>query len=135
MKRRTFLRAGLASTAMVLSPTVGGRAEEQTDKDKTEAAAVPIRAFEFEETTIAELQEAMRSGRHTARSITQAYLDRIQEVDKQGASLKSIIELNPDALEMSANLENERRAGRVRGALHGIPILIKDNIDTGDRMQ
>ena len=135
MKRRTFLRAGLASTAFALSPARGAHREEQADKDSSRASAVPVKPFEFEEATIAELQEAMRSGRHTARSIAQTYLERIQDVDKQGALLNSIIELNPDAVAIAENLDNERRAGRVRGALHGIPILIKDNIDTGDRMQ
>src|SRR5450755_4414971 len=112
MRRRTFLRAGLASTALVLSPPMRARGEQPNEKDNTGASAVPVKPFEFEETTIAELQEAMRSGRHTARSITQAYLERIQDVDKQGASLNSIIELNPDALAMAENLDNERRAGR-----------------------
>ena len=135
MKRRTFLRAGLASTALALSPNVGLRGAEQNDKDRAAASAAPIKPFEFEETTIAELQDAMRSGRHTARSLTQAYLERIQDVDKQGPSLNSVIELNPDALAIAETLDNERKAGRVRGPLHGIPILIKDNIDTADRMQ
>jgi amidase len=120
---------------MALSPGGGLRAAEQNDKDSTGASAAPIKPFEFEETTIAELQEAMRAGRQTARSLTQAYLERIQEVDKQGPSLNSVIELNPDALTTAENLDNERKAGRVRGPLHGIPILIKDNIDTADRMQ
>jgi amidase len=119
---------------MVFSPTIGVRGEEQNAKDKIDSSAVPVKPFEFEEATIAELQEALRSGRHTARSITQAYLARIEEVDKQGASLHSVIELNPDALAIADDLDKERQAGRVRGPLHGIPILIKDNIDTGDRM-
>ena len=106
----------------------------QTDKDATSAGAAPVKPFEFEETTIAELQEAMRSGRHTARSLAEAYLARIQDVDKQGATLNSVIELNPDALAIADDLDRERKAGRVRGPLHGVPILIKDNIDTRDRM-
>ncbi|MEY2507202.1 MAG: amidase [Verrucomicrobiota bacterium] len=129
------MRAGLASTAMVFSPAAGSALAQQKDKGNSDASAVPVKAFEFEETTIAELQEALRSGRHTSRSITQAYLERIQEVDKQGPALNSVIELNPEAVAIAEKLDGERKAGRVRGALHGIPVLIKDNIDTGDRMQ
>jgi amidase len=128
------LRTGLVSTAAALSPALGGNAMTQTHKDATGSAAAPVKSFEFEETTIAELQEAMRSGKHTARSITEAYLERIQDVDKQVAALNAVIELNPDALAIAEDLDKERKAGRVRGPLHGIPILIKDNIDTGDRM-
>jgi amidase len=135
MKRRTFLRAGLASTAMVFSPAAGSALAQQKDKGNSDASTAPVKAFEFEETTIADLQEALRSGRHTSRSITQAYLERIQEVDKQGPALNSVIELNPDAVAIAENVDSERKAGRVRGPLHGIPVLIKDNIDTGDRMQ
>src|ERR1044072_2556167 len=127
MKRRTFLRTGLASTAFALSPGLGG-------SDAVAAAEAPVKPFEFEETTIAELQEAMRSGKQTARSIAEAYLERIQDVDKQGVALNSVIELNPDAIAIADELDKERKAGRVRGPLHGIAILIKDNIDTGDRM-
>ncbi|MFN2542665.1 MAG: amidase family protein, partial [Chthoniobacterales bacterium] len=134
MRRRTFLRTGLASTAFALSPALRAPAMQQNDKNPTGPAAAPVKPFEFEETTIAELEEAMRSGKHTARSITAAYLARIQDVDKQGASLNSVIEINPDALAIADDLDKERKAGRVRGPLHGIPILIKDNIDTGDRM-
>lgn len=119
---------------MVFSPAAGSALAQQKDKGNTDASA-PVKAFEFEETTIADLQEALRSGRHTSRSITQAYLERIQEVDKQGPALNSVIELNPEALAIAENLDGERKAGRVRGALHGIPVLIKDNIDTADRMQ
>src|SRR2546423_2334627 len=134
MKRRTFLRAGLASTALSLSPGLGAHREE-TNKAAPSATETPVKPFEFEEATIADLQEAMRSGRHTSRTVTEAYLERIREVDKEGPALNSVIELNPDALAIAENLDNERKTGRVRGALHGIPILIKDNIDSVDRMQ
>jgi amidase len=87
------------------------------------------------EWTIAELQEKMESGELTARRLAELYLERIQEVDKSGPYINSVIELNPDALEIADTLDVERKAGRTRGALHGIPILIKDNIDTNDRMQ
>ena len=87
------------------------------------------------EWTIAELQEKMESGELTARQVADLYLQRIAAVDKGGPYINSVIELNPDALEIAENLDQERKAGKIRGALHGIPILIKDNIDTHDRMQ
>ncbi|HSB03310.1 MAG TPA: amidase [Anaerolineales bacterium] len=87
------------------------------------------------EWTITELQEKMDSGELTARRLAELYLDRISEIDKEGPYLNSVIELNPDALEIADTLDEERKAGKPRGALHGIPILIKDNIDTHDRMQ
>jgi amidase len=119
---------------MVFSP-VADSARAQEDKVNSHAAAASPKPFEFEEATIAELQEAMRSGKHSSRSITEAYLARIQDVDKQGATVNAVIELNPDAVAIADDLDKERKAGRVRGPLHGIPILIKDNIDTADRMQ
>jgi amidase len=134
MKRRTFLRGSLAGAALAVSPALRSQPQDKTDEGATAAAAAPHKPFEFEESTIAELQEAMRSGHHTSRTITEAYLGRIQDVDKQSALLNAVIESNPDALAIADNLDNERKAGRVRGPLHGIPILIKDNIDTGDRM-
>src|SRR5512138_3229010 len=87
------------------------------------------------EWTITELQEKMESGELTARRLAELYLDRISEIDKNGPYLNSVIELNPEALEIADTLDEERKAGKTRGALHGIPILIKDNIDTHDRMQ
>jgi len=87
------------------------------------------------EWTITELQEKMDSGELTARRIAELYLERISEIDKEGPYLNSVIELNPDALEIADALDEERKAGKTRGALHGVPILIKDNIDTHDRMQ
>ena len=87
------------------------------------------------EWTIAELQEKMETGELTSRRLAELYLVRIEAVDKNGPYVNSVIELNPDALEIADGLDQERKAGKVRGALHGIPILIKDNIDTGDKMQ
>ena len=85
--------------------------------------------------TISELQKKMHSGELTARQLAVLYLERIDSVDKNGPHLNSVIEVNPDALQVADTLDTERKAGKVRGALHGIPILIKDNIDTHDGMQ
>ena len=76
----------------------------------------------------------MRTGKHTARSIAQLYIDRIRAIDSSGPTLRSILEINPDALAIADQLDRERKAGKLRGPLHGIPVVIKDNIDTGDRM-
>jgi len=91
--------------------------------------------FELAELTIPELQDGMGSGRFTARRLTELYLSRIEAVDRHGPRVNAVIEVNPDALAIAESLDTERRSGRVRGPLHGIPILVKDNIDTRDRMQ
>ena len=93
-----------------------------------------IPAFELEEATIADLQAGLESGRYTARSLVRTYFERIQALDRSGPELSSVIEVNPDAESIALRLDTERREGRVRGPLHGIPVLIKDNIDTADRM-
>ncbi len=90
--------------------------------------------FELHESTLNQLQDGMRSGRYTARSITQLYLDRIEAVDKHGPTLNSVIELNPDALSIADVLDREYKERGPRGPLHGIPVLIKDNFDTADHM-
>ena len=94
--------------------------------------AVP--EFELDEATVESLQKAMADGRYTARAIAELYLGRIAELDRQGPTLRSIIELNPDNLRIADALDAERRTGTLRGPLHGIPVLLKDNLDTGDRM-
>jgi amidase len=92
-------------------------------------------AFPFAEATIDGLQQEMQAGRLTAHALTAAYLQRIADLDRAGPGLHAVIELNPDALAIADQLDAERQAGHVRGPLHGMPVLIKDNIDTADRMQ
>jgi amidase len=89
----------------------------------------------MDEVTIGELQAGLRDGRFTARDLVEHYLERIAAVDRAGPSLRSVLETNPGALAIAEQLDAERKAGRVRGPLHGIPVLVKDNIDTGDRMK
>jgi amidase len=91
-------------------------------------------AFDLEEATVGDLQNRMTAGSLTAHALTQAYLDRIAAIDKRGPALNAVIEVNPDALAIAAALDAERKAKGPRGPLHGIPVLIKDNIDTADRM-
>jgi amidase len=89
---------------------------------------------DLEEITIAELQDGMKSGKYTARSIVECYLARIDSIDKQGPTLRSVIEVNPDALKIADELDRERKEKGARGPMHGIPVVIKDNIDTADKM-
>jgi amidase len=129
LSRRDFVELGsLAAAAAALPAHV---------REQHEALAVPReqQAFALEEVTIAQLQDDMKSGKRTSRSITQAYLGRIAAMDRQGPTLRSVLETNPDALTIAAQLDAERKAGKVRGPLHGIPVIVKDNIDTHDRMQ
>jgi len=102
------------------------------------APRAPSPDFELEEATLDDLQRLMSSGRHTSRSITQLYLDRIAALDRPNGSspgVNAVVEVNPDALQIADAMDAERKAGRVRGPLHGVPVLIKDNIDTADRME
>lgn len=100
----------------------------------TSSAAFRIKPFEWEEASVAQLQAAMKSRKETAASLVKTYLRRIEEVDRSGPAINSIIELNPDALGIAHELDKERRMIGPRGPLHGIPVLIKDNIGTHDRM-
>ena len=90
--------------------------------------------FELEEASITGLQTGMQSGRHTARSIAELYIKRIEEIDKQGPAINAVLEINPDALAIADEMDRERQQGHLRGPLHGIPVMLKDNIDTADRM-
>ncbi len=128
--RRNFLRAGLATTvATATYPALGAaRIADQQSPD------VIRREFELDELTIDDLQEAMQSGKSSSRGLTEKYLARIQDIDKGGPRINSVIEVNPEALEIAEALDRERKEKGARGPLHGIPLLIKDNIDTADRM-
>jgi len=95
----------------------------------------PIKPFAFDEATISDLQTRMKSGHLSAHQLTEAYLARIQEIDKHGPALNSVIEVNPDALAIADTLDKERKEKGPWSLMHGIPVLIKDNIDTADRMQ
>ncbi len=95
--------------------------------------AVP--SFDLDEVTIAELQRRMESGQENARSLVQKYLARIDAIDTRGPALRSVLEVNPDALTIADGLDAERKTRGPRGPLHGIPVLIKGNIATADRMQ
>ena len=116
--RRGFLKTSATAGAAVLLGT------------KLASAGAPD--VNLEEATVAGLQAAMASGQTTARKIAEGYLARIADIDKK---LNSIIELNPDASAIADRCDAERKAGKVRGPLHGIPILLKDNIDTADKMK
>ena len=132
MDRRTFIgttAAGSAGLAMTSACAPAG-----SDSPAAPDAQGEIPPFEFDEVTVDDLQRMMESGEHTARSIAQAYIDRIEAMDRQGPELRSMIEINPDALEIADELDAERRANGARGPLHGIPVALKDNLDTHDRM-
>lgn len=133
MNRRKFIRnSSLAGfTLPVLLST--GKAETGT-MTINESFSNLIEDDELIEVTIDELQQKMQSGKWTSKSITKGYLKRIDDIDKQGPSINSVIELNPDAVDIAEAMDDERKAGKIRGPLHGIPVLIKDNIDTADKM-
>ncbi len=138
--RRNFLRAGVTATlATAAYPALGAaRVVDPTPPPAADVTDFKIsdfkKDFELDEITIDDLQRAFLSGQYSSRSLAQKYLTRIQEIDKAGPMVNSVIELNPEALPIADALDQERKAKGLRGPLHGIPVLIKDNIDTGDRM-
>ena len=131
LSRRGFVKSGLlggfaAATLPALALTEKAATSSSLNFERE--------SFELDETSISELAEKMASGKYSARSIAEKYLARIEATDQWGPTLRSVIELNPDALSIADALDNERREKGARGLLHGIPVLIKDNIDTADRM-
>ncbi|WP_373067858.1 amidase [Gemmatimonas sp.] len=136
MDRRDFVASSLATataaTVGMISTLVPMHTARAAERDVD--GAQPD-AFPFAELSIADLQSRMTKGTLTSRALTAAYLSRIASVDRSGPTLNAVIEMNPDALTIAAQRDAERRAGKVLGPLHGIPVLIKDNIDSADRMQ
>lgn len=131
MNRRNFLKNS-SLTGLAFAP-LSGIALVKTEKTEKEGQ-VDGDSFPLQEATIDDLQQKMRSGVYTSRSLTELYLKRIAGIDKNGPAINSVIEVNPDALKIAAQMDAERKKGKLRGPLHGIPVLIKDNIDTADNM-
>jgi amidase len=121
MNRRQFFQTGLLGGGSALAALPQSDASSQ-------------KPFDLEEATAAGIQAGMTAGKYTARSIAEKYLERIEQIDRGGPAINSIIEINPDALAIAEALDKERKAKGPRGPMHGIPVLLKDNIDTGDRM-
>jgi amidase len=125
MQRRNFLKnSSLAGLTMAAGSLVSFNEKRIPGADD----------FPLLETSIDELQQKMKSGIYTSRMLTEIYLKRIDAIDKNGPKLNSVIELNPDALKIAEEMDKERKSGKVRGPMHGIPVMIKDNIDTADKM-
>ncbi len=131
--RRQVMAAAGALGAAAVAGAACAPSDRDVDRRTDDAPAAPVDGFELEEATIADLGRQMADGERTSREIAGLYLGRIEALDGQGPTLRSVIETNPDALEIAEELDRERAAGNVRGPLHGVPILLKDNIATADR--
>jgi amidase len=133
MRRRNFLATTAAAGAAAIGTTLVQACS--TPVEKKQGPEEPFTDdFELKEATILQLQQDMQNGKYTAEKLVSLYLERIHKLDKNGPKLNSVIEVNPDALLLARDLDKERKSGRVRSSLHGIPVLIKDNIDTADKM-
>lgn len=132
ISRRAFVGIGVgAAAAAALGSPAMARAGGATDGDSHDG---PVPDFDLSEVSIDRLAAGLASGSWTSRELCERYIARIEQVDRGGPRLRSVLQLNPDALAIAASLDRERASGRLRGPLHGIPVLIKDNIDTRDRM-
>ena len=136
MNRRNFLRNSSLTTLSITAIAAACNGHNPADDEKTKIGGAGnfIDDFELNEITIDDLQQKMKNGSYTSRKVTELYLKRIDAIDKSGPAINAVIEVNPDALSIADAMDAERKAGKIRGPLHGIPVLIKDNIDTGDKM-
>jgi amidase len=133
ISRRSLFAYGAAGGALAAA-TAAGRAMTSAPPESPAAPPPDIPSFELEEATVADLQRRMESGQESARSITERYIARIGAMDRKGPGLHCVLEVNPDAVAAAQSLDTERKAGKVRGPMHGIPVLLKDNVATADRM-
>ena len=136
MKRRTFLTATTLST-IGLTTLLVTACNTNSKKDNEEEISIDEdkENFELDEETISSLREKLDSGKYSSEQLVQLYLNRIAAIDKKGPNLNAIIELNPEALSIAKDMDKKMKEGKLIGPLHGIPVVIKDNIDTGDNMQ
>ncbi len=131
MNRRNFLQiTALGCGQLFVRPALA----KPLDRPRAASLQSRLKPVVLEEATISDLQAAMKSGQETAASLTKKYLQRIADIDRSGPALNAVIEINPEALAIARALDKERKAKGPRGLLHGVPILLKDNLDTGDRM-
>lgn len=135
MKRSDFLRNSTLAAAGIGSLLAAGCNNNSQTEEKATAPAGTTGDFELNEASINDLQAKMAAGKYTSVQITELYLQRIAQIDKAGPMLNAVIEINPDAVAIARQMDEERKAGKTRGPLHGIPVLIKDNIDTADKMK
>jgi amidase len=133
MKRRQFLQTTAAGCVVAIANPASALTTEKPARPATETPPAPA-DFELDELTISNLRQALQSGKYTSVQLVEKYSARITAIDKKGPGLYSVIEMNPDAERIATALDRERREKGSRGPLHGIPVLIKDNIDTEDRM-
>ena len=135
MKRSDFLRnTALAAIGIPTILATTSFTENKTNPKPEIPTEESDNNFELDEMTVSELQDKMEKGTYTSAQITQLYLNRIEAIDKNGPKLNSMIEINPEALSIAKSMDQERKEGKIRGPLHGIPVVIKDNIDTADQM-
>jgi len=133
ISRRGFVGSTLAAVVAARGAALEPAADARIASAPPHAPP-QVPAFALDELTIEELQGRMQSGQDTAMSLTRLYLGRIDAIDQRGPAINSVIERNPDAFAIARLRDEERKAGKTRGPLHGIPVLIKDNIDTADHM-
>ena len=138
LSRRSFLAAAgavaIGATSGAMPATAPGHFPAPDPADLARRPGGRVREFELQELSIAELEAGLVEGRWTSTHLLERYLGRIDELDRNGPTLRHLLDINPEAAAIAQALDQERKEGRVRGPLHGIPLVLKDNIDTGDRM-